>query len=68
VPTRGLTPDQVRESIGEENLAELSQRVGMSQDELLKRLATAIPEAVDKLTPGGQMPTEDQLRRQLLPS
>lgn len=62
VPTRGLQPDEVASAIGEENLAELSQRTGLSRDELLQRLAKTIPETVDELTPGGQMPTEDQAR------
>ena len=62
VPTKGLQPDEVASAIGEENLAELSQRTGLSRDELLQRLAKTIPETVDELTPGGQMPTEDQAR------
>ena len=68
VPTQGLTPDQVRQAVGEETLTELSQRTGLSTDELLKRLATAIPQTVDTLTPGGQMPTEQQVRQTLLPA
>lgn len=68
VPTQGLTPDQVRQAVGEDNLNELSQRTGLSREELLKRLATAIPQTVDKLTPGGQMPTEEQVRQKLLPA
>ena len=68
VPTQGLTPDQVQQAVGEENLTELTQRTGLSRDELLKRLATAIPQTVDTLTPGGQMPTEDQVRQKLLPA
>jgi uncharacterized protein YidB (DUF937 family) len=62
VPTRGLGPDEVAQAIGEENLSELSQRTGLSRQELLDRLATAIPETVDKMTPDGRMPTEDQAR------
>lgn len=68
VPTQGLTPDQVQQAVGEENLSELTQRTGLSRDELLKRLATAIPQTVDTLTPGGHMPTEDQVRQKLLPA
>jgi uncharacterized protein YidB (DUF937 family) len=68
VPTQGLTPDQVQQAVGEENLSELTQRTGLSREELLKRLATAIPQTVDTLTPNGQMPTEDQVRQKLLPS
>ena len=68
VPTQGLTPQQVEEAVGDENLIELTQRTGLSRDELLKRLATTIPSAVDNLTPEGQMPTEEQLRQKLLPA
>ena len=67
VPTQGLSPTQVEQAIGEENLAQLSQATGLTRDELLKRLATAIPQTVDTLTPGGQMPTEEQVRQKLLP-
>lgn len=63
VPTKGLTPRQVEQAIGSENLDELSARTGLSREELLERLATAIPETVDRLTPEGRMPTDDQARQ-----
>ena len=68
VPTQGLTPDQVEQAVGADNLNELTKRTGLSREELLQRLATVIPAAVDKLTPGGIMPTEADARAQLLPS
>ena len=68
VPTQGLTPEQVQQAIGQDNLSKLSQSTGLPIDELLKRLATAIPQTVDTLTPGGQMPTEQQVRDKLLPA
>jgi uncharacterized protein YidB (DUF937 family) len=68
VPTQGLRPDQVEQAVGSDNLAELSQRTGLSREELLERLAKVIPDAVDKLTPDGNMPTEDQVRERLLPA
>jgi uncharacterized protein YidB (DUF937 family) len=65
VPTQGLTSEQVEQAIGDENLRELATQTGLSRDELLKRLATAIPTTVDRLTPDGQMPTEEQARQNL---
>lgn len=59
VPTQGLSPSQVEQAIGSENLAELSRRTGISREDLLQRLATAIPNTVDRLTPGGNMPASD---------
>ncbi|RYD87188.1 MAG: DUF937 domain-containing protein, partial [Sphingomonadales bacterium] len=58
-----LTAQQVEQAIGAENLDELSTRTGLSRAELLQRLATAIPETVDKMTPEGRMPTDDQARQ-----
>ena len=60
VETQGLTPDQVEQAIGRENLDELTKRTGLSRAELLTRLSKAIPENVDKLTPNGKFPTEDE--------
>jgi uncharacterized protein YidB (DUF937 family) len=68
VPTQGLRPDQVEQAVGAENLAELSQRTGLSREDLIERLAKAIPEAVDGLTPEGRMPSDDEVRQRLLPA
>ena len=62
VPTKGLRPEEVERAIGAENLEELSRRTGLSREDLLSRLATAIPENVDRLTPDGKFPTEDEAR------
>jgi uncharacterized protein YidB (DUF937 family) len=59
VPTQGLSPSQVEQAVGAENLAELSRRTGLSREDLLERLATTIPAAVDRATPGGNMPASD---------
>jgi uncharacterized protein YidB (DUF937 family) len=68
VPTQGLTPDQVQQAIGEDNLRELSERTGLSRADLLARLATAIPQTVDRLTPNGNMPTDAEVEQRLLES
>lgn len=62
VPTEGLTPSQVEQAIGADNLDELSRRTGLGREELLTRLSTAIPKSVDELTPDGQFPSEDDPR------
>lgn len=66
VPTKGLSPQEVETAIGRDTLTELSQSTGLSYDELLKRLSTNIPDAVDRLTPEGRFPsTDDEARRSL---
>lgn len=63
VPTQGLNRQQVEQAVGAENLDELAQRMGMDRDELIDRLVTNIPEGIDRMTPGGRMPTDDEARR-----
>ncbi len=66
VPTRGLRPEEVESAVGADNIAELSKRTGLSRAELLERLATAIPETVDRATPDGSMPhSDDEIRQRL---
>lgn len=61
-PNEGLTPAEVEEAVGAANVMELSKRTGLTRDELLQRLSTAIPETVDRLTPEGKLPeTEDEV-------
>lgn len=67
-PNKTLTPDQVADAIGDDNLDELTTRTGLPREELLKRLATRIPEGVDSLTPDGRLPTEDEAQRMLADS
>jgi uncharacterized protein YidB (DUF937 family) len=65
VPTQGLTVEQVEQAVGDDNLRQLAERVGLSREELLQRLATAIPQTVDTLTPNGELPSEEQARQRL---
>jgi len=39
------------------------ERTGLSRDELLSRLTRELPAAVDKFTPDGRLPTEDEAAR-----
>jgi uncharacterized protein YidB (DUF937 family) len=59
VPTRPLSPSDVEQAVGADNIAELSKRTGLSHAEILERLATTIPDTVDRMTPGGSMPASD---------
>ena len=68
VPTRGLTAEQVEQAVGSENLDELSKRTGLTREELLQRLATNIPATVDRITPDGRMPSDEEAQKLLLPA
>jgi uncharacterized protein YidB (DUF937 family) len=59
VPTQGLSPSQVESAIGKDTLQELSAKTGIGYDELVKRLSSSIPDAVDRLTPDGKFPQDE---------
>ena len=48
--------------LGNETLAELVQKTGLSRAELLLRLNVALPEVVNRFTPNGRLPTEGELQ------
>ena len=62
-PNQQLRPDQIEQAIGPEVLDTLSQHTGLSREELLSRLTRDLPAAVDKFTPAGRLPTEDEAAR-----
>jgi len=62
VPAEANHPVNVHEiesALGPETLADLGHKTGLSQQELLLRLNVALPEVVDRLTPNGRLPNDD---------
>ena len=62
-PNQQLRTDQLEQAIGPDALNTLSEHTGLSREELLSRLTRELPAAVDKFTPGGRLPTEDEAAR-----
>ena len=62
-PNKPVTPVELQQAIGPDVLAALSQKTGLAQEELLARLSRELPDAVDKYTPQGRLPTEADLPR-----
>src|SRR3954465_7450579 len=60
-PNKEVAPPQLEQAIGPDVLATLSQQTGLSRDELLARLSRELPTAVDKYTPEGRLPTEQDV-------
>lgn len=57
---RELQPDELETAIGRDTIDELAQKTGLAREEIVKRLAVALPETVDRLTPGGRLPSESE--------
>src|SRR3954453_516209 len=58
-PNKPITPPQLQQAIGPDVLDDLSKQTGLSQEELLGRLSRELPNAIDKYTPQGRVPTEE---------
>ena len=62
-PNKQCTAAQLEQAIGPEVLETLSKQTGLSREELVSRLCRELPDAVDKYTPQGHIPTEAELSR-----
>ena len=51
-------------ALGDDTLAEIGQKTGLSRAELLRRLSTALPDVVNSLTPEGRLPTASEAQAQ----
>jgi uncharacterized protein YidB (DUF937 family) len=54
-----ITPQQIQHGLGSDVVSQLAQKVGVSPDMVSQLLAQHLPNAVDKLTPQGQVPQGD---------
>ena len=62
-PNKPVTPPQLEQAVGPDVLEQLSRQTGLSRQELLARLSRELPNAVDKYTPEGRIPTEAEFSR-----
>ena len=56
-PNKQIAPSQLEQAIGADVLETLSTQTGLSKEELLARLSRELPNAIDKYTPQGHLPT-----------
>lgn len=55
-PNLPISPDQLHQVLGSETMAQLASKLGMTPQELSTKLSAALPQVVDKMTPGGVVP------------
>jgi len=51
-----ISPDQVKSVLGNERVAELAAKAGISSDAASSHLAELLPNVIDKLSPEGKLP------------
>jgi uncharacterized protein YidB (DUF937 family) len=60
-PNEPLPPQAVSEVFGQDELADIAAQAGLSEDETREGLSELLPEVVDRVTPEGRLPEQDQL-------
>lgn len=62
-PNKPVSPPELEQALGPERISWLVQETGLSREELLAGLSRELPEVVDKLTPEGRLPSEQEAAR-----
>ncbi len=62
-PNQQIAPHQLEKAIDPDVLATLTQQTGLSREELLSRLSRELPDAVDRYTPDGRLPSATEFSR-----
>lgn len=60
-PNEPISPGDLANALGADQIDQLSRQSGLSRDELLNGLSQYLPQVVDHLTPDGRLPTGDEL-------
>jgi uncharacterized protein YidB (DUF937 family) len=62
-PNRPISPNDLGAALGADQIQSLTSEFGLSREELLDGLSQHLPEVVDHLTPGGQVPAPHEMER-----
>jgi uncharacterized protein YidB (DUF937 family) len=60
-----VSPGQLGSALGPSIIKMLSQKSGLSEEEITQQLSQVLPGLVDKLTPNGRMPTATELSQKM---
>jgi uncharacterized protein YidB (DUF937 family) len=55
-PNQPISADDVQRALGPDLIQQLSQKSGVPANELARKLAEILPNAVDRMTPNGTIP------------
>jgi uncharacterized protein YidB (DUF937 family) len=60
-PNKSISPGDLANALGADQINSLMSQSGLSRDELLSGLSQHLPDVVNHLTPDGRLPTENEL-------
>src|SRR6266705_3398132 len=55
-PNQAISPDDVHRTLGPDLLQQLSEKSGLSVQDLTQKLSQVLPHAIDTITPNGALP------------
>jgi uncharacterized protein YidB (DUF937 family) len=62
-PNEEIAPHELANAVGADALDALCRQTGMSRDDLLAGLSQHLPELINRLTPNGRLPTQEEAAR-----
>ena len=60
---KDISPNDLQHALGDDTVNSLAEEAGLSKGELLQRLSSELPSAIDRVTPHGRAPTEEEMSR-----
>ncbi len=60
-PNVPIEPAQLNSALGQQTVSDLARQAGVSEQVLLAHLAQVLPNLIDKLTPAGRLPTQNEV-------
>ena len=64
-PNKAISPNDLANAIGSDKVKTLMAQTGLSREDLLSGLSEYLPQVVDRMTPKGRLPTEQEAQRML---
>jgi uncharacterized protein YidB (DUF937 family) len=62
-PNKQVSPGDLANALGADQIESLASQSGLSRDDLLQGLSQFLPDVVNKLTPDGRLPDENEMSR-----
>ena len=55
-PNQAISADQLHKVLGSATVQQMAAKFGLNSQDMLQKLSQVLPQAVDKMTPGGVLP------------
>ena len=62
---KSISATQVQSALGSDTLSELADRMGVSESKAASKVAGALPQLIDQLTPDGEVPDQEAVASRL---